>query len=170
MILKDVLGYSLAAISEILDTSVPAVKAALHRGRERLRALAAQGLPETPIETDAAQTALVQRYVNSFNARDWVALRDMLADDARLDLVGRSQRAGVAQVSNYFGNYDKKNDWQFRVGRVEGRLAIVASDPTSGDRSPTYFAFVQFDEAGRVRMIRDYRYARYVMADARVEG
>src|SRR5262245_2277978 len=38
VILMDVLGYSLEEISSIIGSSVPAVKAALHRGRERLRA------------------------------------------------------------------------------------------------------------------------------------
>jgi RNA polymerase sigma factor (sigma-70 family) len=40
VILMDVLGYSLDEVGGIIDTSVPAVKAHLHRGRERLRALA----------------------------------------------------------------------------------------------------------------------------------
>ncbi|WP_428267275.1 sigma-70 family RNA polymerase sigma factor [Haliangium sp.] len=170
VILKDVLGYSLAEISEILDSTVAAIKAALHRGRARLRTLAAQGLPEAPAHADAAQASLLQRYVDSFNARDWAALRDMLADDVRLDLVGRAQRVGATQVGNYFSNYDKKHDWRLQVGRVEGRLAVVARDPASGDDAPTYFALVDFDDAGLVNAIRDFRYARYVMTDARVDG
>ena len=40
VILMDVLGYTIAEIGTIIDSSVPAVKAALHRGRARLRALA----------------------------------------------------------------------------------------------------------------------------------
>ena len=40
VILMDVLGYSLEEIGGVMDSSVPAVKAALHRGRARLRALA----------------------------------------------------------------------------------------------------------------------------------
>ena len=39
VILKDVLDYSLEEISDLLDLSVMAVKAALHRGRWRLRVL-----------------------------------------------------------------------------------------------------------------------------------
>src|SRR5262249_18427097 len=39
VILKDVLGYSLIEISELLDATVPEIKAALHRGRTRLREL-----------------------------------------------------------------------------------------------------------------------------------
>ena len=37
VILKDVLGHSLEEIAALLELSVPAVKAALHRGRTRLQ-------------------------------------------------------------------------------------------------------------------------------------
>src|SRR5262245_58630483 len=40
VILMDVLGYSIEEIGGIIAASVPAVKAALHRGRARLRELA----------------------------------------------------------------------------------------------------------------------------------
>ena len=41
VILKDVMRCSLAEISELLDATVPEIKAALHRGRARLRAACA---------------------------------------------------------------------------------------------------------------------------------
>ncbi len=37
VILMDVLGCSLSEVCEVMDFSLPAVKAALHRGRTRLR-------------------------------------------------------------------------------------------------------------------------------------
>lgn len=40
VILMDVLGYSLEEIGDVMSTSIPAIKAALHRGRTRLRELA----------------------------------------------------------------------------------------------------------------------------------
>ena len=40
VVLKDVLGYSLEEISGTIYATLPAVKAALHRGRARLRELA----------------------------------------------------------------------------------------------------------------------------------
>src|SRR6201991_2970906 len=42
VILMDVLGHSLEEISQVLESSVPAVKANLHRGRQRLSELAAE--------------------------------------------------------------------------------------------------------------------------------
>ena len=40
VILMDVLGYSLEEVGAVMDASIPAIKAALHRGRARLRELA----------------------------------------------------------------------------------------------------------------------------------
>ena len=40
VILMDVLGCSLKEVCEVIDSSLPAVKAALHRGRAQLRELA----------------------------------------------------------------------------------------------------------------------------------
>ena len=167
VILKDVLGYSLAEVSEVLDATVPAIKAALHRGRERLRALAAGGMPEAPPPLDGPTARTLARYVELFNARDWDGLRALLADDVQLELVGRARRTG-ALVGEYFSNYERKDDWRFHVGSVEGRPALVASDPTTGSDDPVYFVLLQLGGDGRVRGIRDFRYARYVMRDAAV--
>jgi RNA polymerase sigma factor (sigma-70 family) len=48
VILKDVLDYSLDEIATLLDMSVPAVKAALYRGRVRLRELSEASGPAAP--------------------------------------------------------------------------------------------------------------------------
>src|SRR5262249_51239195 len=43
VILVDVIGYSLSEVGDIMDVTVSAVKAALHRGRTRLKALGGSG-------------------------------------------------------------------------------------------------------------------------------
>ncbi len=48
VILKDVLGHSLEEIGGLLELSLPAVKAALQRGRVRLRELAGRRRPRPP--------------------------------------------------------------------------------------------------------------------------
>src|SRR5205823_5566581 len=67
VILTDVLGYSLAEIGSVMDTSIPAVKAALHRGRTRLRELAKE--PEDlPVPVLAEpECSLLAAYVDRFN-------------------------------------------------------------------------------------------------------
>src|SRR5260221_12031025 len=65
VILKDVLGHSLEEIGALLELSVPAVKAALHRGRVRLHELAAQPRAAPPLPASSPAAA---RYVALFNA------------------------------------------------------------------------------------------------------
>ena len=84
VILMDVLGYSLEEISAFTDTSIPAIKAALHRGRARLRELA-QEPQDIPLPAlGEPERSLLAAYVERFNARDFDALRKMLADEVRL--------------------------------------------------------------------------------------
>src|SRR5262245_50192727 len=87
VILKDVMGCSLAEISELRDATVGEIKAALHRGRTRLRELAQTIKADTPAPLDEQERELLARYVERFNARDFDAVRAMLADEVRLDLI-----------------------------------------------------------------------------------
>src|SRR5258707_9878074 len=112
VILMDVLGYSLEEIGAIIETSVPAVKAALHRGRGRLRELAQE--PEDrplPILREPERSRLAA-YVDRFNARDFDTIRDLLAEDVQLDLVNRTRMSGRTEVGTYFGNYARVHDWR----------------------------------------------------------
>lgn len=165
VILKDVMGYSLAEVSEALDATVPEIKATLHRGRTRLRELA-QNAEATPTHLDAGEQALLARYVDRFNARDFETLRTMLTDEVRLDLVGRAKLAGAEAISgNYFRRYQEGDDCRLMVGMVEGRPALIAYDIHEASPEPAYFILLDWDDE-QVSFIRDFRYARYVMRDA----
>jgi RNA polymerase sigma-70 factor (ECF subfamily) len=94
VILMDVLGYSLDEIGAVTDSTIPAVKAALHRGRTRLRELVQEPQDAVPPDLSAADHARLTRYVDRFNARDFDAIRDMLADEVRLELVNKTRAAG----------------------------------------------------------------------------
>src|SRR6266852_5188557 len=119
VILMDVLGCSLQEICEVMDYSLPAVKAALHRGRLQLRQLAAEpdDLPH-PVMSEADRERL-GAYVAHFNARDFDAIRAMITDDVRLDLVSKTRMKGKAEVSRYFGNYSRIDDWHLVPGLVD---------------------------------------------------
>jgi RNA polymerase sigma-70 factor (ECF subfamily) len=162
VILMDVLGCSLQEICEIMDCSLPAAKAALHRGRTQLRELAGESddAPR-PVLSDADQRRL-SAYVASFNARDFDAIRAMIADDVRLELVSRTRLNGKAEVSRYFGNYSLVGDWHLVAGSVEGRPAILVFDPNEPGGTPKYFILLGW-AAGRVATIRDFRHAPYVV-------
>jgi RNA polymerase sigma-70 factor (ECF subfamily) len=165
VILKDVLDHSLAEISELLNISVPAIKAALHRGRAALRELAAsQEAPAEPRQQGRGP-ARIDEYVARFNSRDWDGLRAMLADDVQLDLIGRARRSGAAEVGGYFHRYSGVDDWRLERGTVEGRDAVLVHDPQRPEDGPVYFILLEW-EGERLARIRDYRYARYVAREA----
>jgi RNA polymerase sigma-70 factor (ECF subfamily) len=161
IILKDVLDHSLVDIAELLDLSVDAVKAHLARGRVRLRAISARS-------SSAWQTppisASAERYAKLFNAGRWDELRAMLADDVRLDLSGRPSRLGAGDVGVYFSVYAGIKDVRLVPGWVEGReVFLVYAGQDSA--SPAYFVQIVWRN-GRIGLIRDYHYTRYVIEDA----
>jgi len=165
ILLMDVLGYSLEEIASIIDSTVPAVKAALHRGRGSLRRLAE--LPEDRIVPRLAEPlqGLLQAYVERFNARDFDAIRDLLAEEVRLDLVARLQRSGRGEVSGYFSNYASQKDWRLVVGTADGVPAVLVFTADGDPDRPSYFILLQW-AAGRLVGIRDFRYARYAAESA----
>ena len=168
VILMDVLGCSLQEICDIMDTSLPAAKAALHRGRTQLRELAEEGDDAPRPALSDADQARLSAYVASFNARDFDAIRAMIADDVRLELVSKTRIRGKAEVSRYFGNYSKVSDWHLVAGSVEGRPAILVFDPNEPDGKPKYFVLLGWT-ADKVATIRDFRHAAYVIDGAEYE-
>ncbi len=167
VILKDVLGYSLAEISELLDASVPEIKALLYRGRVRLRELGEKIETAAPALNER-EYSLLTRYIDHFNARDFEAVRQMLTDEARLDLVNKTKLRGAAEISdNYFHNYKNRRDWHFKFGLVESRPAILVFNPQIASTRPSYFLLLTLENE-QISAIRDYRYARYVADDAEI--
>jgi RNA polymerase sigma-70 factor, ECF subfamily len=165
VILMDVLGCSLAEICDIMDFSLPAVKAALHRGRTQLRGFAEEPDDAPRPGLSEADRIRLTAYVSHFNARDFDAIRAMIADDVRLELVNRTRLNGKAEVSNYFGNYSKVSDWHLVPGQVDGRPAILVFDPSEPDGLPKYFMLLNWS-ADKVATIRDFRHAAYVIDGA----
>jgi RNA polymerase sigma-70 factor (ECF subfamily) len=165
IILTDVLGCSLQEVCAIMDTSLPALKAALYRGRTQLREIAAEpdDVP-APNLSEADRTRLAS-YVSRFNAHDFDAIRAMIADDVRLELVNKSRMKGKAEVSRYFGNYAASGDWRLTPGLVEGRPAILVFDPDAPGAPPKYFMLLSW-EGDKVATIRDFRYAAYIVEGA----
>jgi RNA polymerase sigma-70 factor (ECF subfamily) len=165
VILSDVLGHSLQEICEIVGGNVPAAKAALQRGRFRLRALAAEA-DDAPIPALAEpERTRLKTYVERFNAHDFDAVRAMLAEDVRLELVNRVRLDGKKSVAPYFGNYATRPHWQFVAGFVDCRPAILVYDADDPDERLKYF--VLLDWAGdKVIGIRDFVFARYAMEGA----
>ncbi|MFD5267433.1 RNA polymerase subunit sigma-70 [Streptomyces sp. NPDC058335] len=81
LILRDVLGLSLAETAETLDLTPVSVDDALRRARPALRDLLPGGRTQGPAEGEAA---LLARYTAAVEALDLAALGGLLADDVLL--------------------------------------------------------------------------------------
>jgi RNA polymerase sigma-70 factor (ECF subfamily) len=161
VILVDVLGHSLAEAGAILQITIQAVKAALRRGRERLKAWMSSP-PDTPILAPAERTRL-RAYADRFNARDFDALRALLADDVRLDLAARLRLDGAPKVSVYFTRYQENPNWRLSLCLAEGQPALLFSDSELGD----YVVLLAW-RGEQIAAIRDFRHAPYAMEDMAV--
>jgi RNA polymerase sigma-70 factor (ECF subfamily) len=180
VVLKDVLGYRLDEICGITGSTLPVVKAALHRGRARLRELAAEPVvPAARPTMTAGQRSLLEAYVDRFNARDFDAIRSMLAHDIEVDLVNDKVLRGP-RTQGYFERYAGSSGWRVEAGYVDGTPAVLfrRADPagsvaSSSDHATapaiTHFVIVNGDATARgIVAIRDYRYATYVLDGAEI--
>ena len=156
VILKDVLDHSLEETAETMGTTVLAVKAALVRGRAKLR----EENPKPP-KDEQATIADLKRYAALFNARDWDGVRALVAEDCRLDLVSKSQRRGK-EVGFYFSRYEKA-PITVRPLVLEGQPVLGVFE--AGAEKPAYFILLQWSE-GKVASIRDFRYVPYIANEA----
>jgi RNA polymerase sigma factor (sigma-70 family) len=161
VILKDVLDESLIEIANLLDLTVDAVKGHLARGRARLREINAQA---GPLPDARPASAAVARYVALFNQRDWDGLRALLADDVKLNQSSYPPRAGSAEVGRFFTIYAEFDGLWLAPAWLEGR-EVIAVFKDRADPKPSYMMWLEWRD-GRISFIHDYRYVRYVVADA----
>ncbi|WP_419905357.1 sigma-70 family RNA polymerase sigma factor [Kiloniella sp.] len=171
VILRDVLGYSAKEVAECTDSTIASVKSALHRGRSQLKeaALTASSQEETEMlsgKLSGEDQEKLSLYAKFFNAHDFDSLRDMLSEEVKLDLVNMVKQEGKAKVSGYYGNYSKASDWLMAPGLVESQPALLVFDRDDASQPPLYFILIDFTSEGLIS-IRDFRYARYAIEDAR---
>lgn len=162
VILKDVLDHSLDEIADQLDLSVPAVKAALHRGRTTLAALpAAAPLAAAP----GPHSPLLLQYTALFNAHDWDGVRALLTEDVRLDVVSRARAAGRRDVGRYFTNYERLAPWRLVPAWLDGE-EVIAVHPDPAAPEPRYVVRLTLRD-GRVSAIQDFHFVPYLLDGAR---
>lgn len=165
VILVDVLGLTLHEVCDVTGATLAATKAALHRGRAQLRLLATEPENIAVPSLDSDDERRLRRYVDVFNARDFDAVRALIAEDIQLELVNRTRMRGKAEVSTYFGNYARMRDWALSLGFVDGMPAILIRDTLAPDAAIRGFVLVEWLE-DRIVQIRDFRYAPYCLVDA----
>jgi RNA polymerase sigma-70 factor (ECF subfamily) len=113
------------------------------------------------------QQAILQRYAELFNNRNWGELDTLLLEEAQIEIVSRLLQAGALSAGYYdsYAQITKTDDIRAEPGLVDGVPAIAIFRPDSSD-SPAYFVLIESRD-GRISRIRDFRYAPYIAVDAR---
>ncbi|HEX5619784.1 MAG TPA: RNA polymerase subunit sigma-70 [Solirubrobacteraceae bacterium] len=83
LVLRDVLGFHLAEVADMLDTGATAVKGALQRARATVREHAPTA---TRLPSSARERALVERFVDAVQSGDVDKVIALLTDDALLTM------------------------------------------------------------------------------------
>jgi RNA polymerase sigma-70 factor (ECF subfamily) len=162
VILKDVLGYSVDDIASIAESTPAAAKSALQRGRAGLRQLAeVRENTRLPLMPDEARKKIAA-YVHLFQVGDFDAIRAMLADDIKLELVNRLKLEGRDKIGHYFTRYAEVEKWRFALGAVEGRPAMLVFDGTGSMEKPAHFVLIDW-RSNRIIAIRDFLFAAYAL-------
>jgi RNA polymerase sigma factor (sigma-70 family) len=162
VILKDVLGHSVEEIAQIADCTPAAAKSALQRGRTALRHLAAQpGEMRLPLMSDTDRHKLAS-YVQLFQGGDFDAIRVLLAEDVKLDLVNKLKLAGRTGISLYFTRYEQETKWRYAFGAVEGRPAMLVFDEANSADQPAHFVLLDWRQ-DQIAAIRDFLFAPYTL-------
>ncbi|MFP6836902.1 MAG: RNA polymerase sigma factor [Pseudomonadales bacterium] len=96
LVLKDVLDLSLSETAQVLDTSVGAIKSALHRGRGRLEERIASA------QLGAPPKDLVDRFMLALQETDLDTLKEICAADLSVELVGGAETASMEDSKTFF--------------------------------------------------------------------
>jgi RNA polymerase sigma-70 factor (ECF subfamily) len=162
VLLKDVFDYSLEEIAALVDSTVGGVKAALHRGRAKIKVAAPPR--KIPPAADPALVRLLGLYVERFNRRDWQSMRELISADARLEFTGRY--ANRLLDSPYFSRYEQLPEpVQLALGEVDGRPTVIVLERQGDTWKPRAPVRVEVS-AGRIARITDYFLCPWILQAA----
>ena len=166
VLLKDVLDHSLEEIAELTGSTVGGVKAALHRGRAKLASSSPTPQPRDADARSAHVSNVLAQYVERFNRRDWVGLRDLVSAETRVRVADRF--SGRFADSPYFARYDRAPiAWRLRLADVDGEPLIVAEYSEAGVWTARGLIRLEVRD-GSITEIADYKHCPWVLGAAAV--
>ncbi len=137
LILRDVLDWQASEVAELLETSVQSINSALQRARATMtKSQAAEGSTRTH-RLNAADRAMLERYVSAFEAYDVKALTELIREDAR---------QSMPPFDMWLAGRDDILEWWFGPGiGCQGSRVIPA---ISANGMPTYGQYKPDPEGG----------------------
>jgi RNA polymerase sigma-70 factor (ECF subfamily) len=170
IVLKELFDYSLEDIAGVLGSSVGAVKAALHRGRTRLREAESPG-PGRP----RPSMALVDRFVAAYAAADVPGLLALMLDTGSVENVGCSVAVGRSAFARRPGWFHKlvhgHPEWPPQFAYESARLErrdfqgepIILGFATRRGREALESIICLEEDDGRIARIRCYAFCPETM-------
>jgi RNA polymerase sigma-70 factor, ECF subfamily len=135
LVLRDVLGWSAREAADVLGISVAASNSALQRARDRVERERLEGtlaLAHRPAN-EQAEAALMQRFVDVWEAVEVERLTALLAGDALMTMPPEPMRVvGPAEIGGFFATVP-----------MAGRLDLIRLLPARANRQPALAAYVQ---------------------------
>jgi RNA polymerase sigma-70 factor (ECF subfamily) len=172
LLLKELFDLSLEEIAELLATTTGAVKAALHRGRGRLREDEGEAASRRPTPSPE----LVDRFIERYNAKDLKGLTELLLDGASVQNVGESLQFGRETFERTERNIlyhvvHGHAEWppEFRPDSVRPRRELFAGEPillwlvTRRGREAVEVIFRFEEQDGRIARLRTYTFCPETM-------
>jgi len=165
VVLKEVFDMTLEEIADLLATTTGAVKAALHRGRDRLRERQGEAASRRPMPS----AELVDRFVERYNAKDVTGLVALMLDGGSGENVGNSYHIGRGQPRQGTPEFLRKvvhghEEWPpqtrpdaVRIERVEFEgepIVLLFATRWGSEALEVVFRFDEQD--GRIARIRAY--------------
>jgi RNA polymerase sigma-70 factor (ECF subfamily) len=173
VVLKELFDHSLEEIAQVLSTTVGAVKAALHRGRDRLREPEGAAASRRPVPA----VALVDRFVAAYAAADLPALLGLMLDSGSVENVGSSIEVGREQFTRpqgWFHHFVHGHpEWPAAFAYESPRLerATFEGEPvalgfcTRRGREAMEQVLRLVEEDGRIARIRGYSFCPEVIRE-----
>jgi RNA polymerase sigma-70 factor (ECF subfamily) len=172
VVLKDVFDLSLEEAAEVLETTIGAIKAALHRGRERLRAADEEAAPPRP----APSRDFVDRFVELFNRADKAGLLALMIDNGSTENVGTALHYGTeahrgprSWFQGALGGHPEWPEWFRRYESRRAACAVYQGEPLvllhcTRQGEEAVEAIVRLDEEeGRLARLRSYAFCPETM-------
>jgi RNA polymerase sigma-70 factor, ECF subfamily len=132
LVLRDVLGYPAATAADILETTETSVNSALQRARAALGQHSAVDGEPPPAPRSPRERAVVDRFVDAFEAADTAGLVALLTDDAWMSMPPEPlEYQGHAAIAEF---YQSRTWW----GTVPVRLV-----PTRANGQPAFGYYLQ---------------------------
>src|SRR5919197_4926313 len=158
LVLRDVLDWSARDAADALGVSVAAANSALQRARERVERERREGtLARVHRPDEDAETALMGRFVEAWEAVDIERLTALLAGDALMTMPPDPMRAlGAEAIADFFATVP-----------MGGRLDLIRLLRTRANGQPALAAYVQ---AAPAEPFRAYGIMVFAVAEDRIAG